>query len=105
MYLVFRNWNIYIIYLINHDIYLGSIDKSPNSTQNTLRENEIRKRQSTPVQLYDPWGKPGAGAPISTSDGSIRTHRNVVRFIIILYILYFKSNHIVFIELVKEEQQ
>ena len=63
---------------------------SPISTLSTSRrEEELRKHQSTPIQIYDPWGKPGAGAPVNNSDGGVRTHRNVVCICFIFTILPF----------------
>jgi len=56
------------------------LDSSHDTSGNTLdtsREDEIRRLQARPVEIYDPWGKPGAGAPTSTEDGKVRTHRNV----------------------------
>lgn len=48
----------------------------PNRLQQSLessRQDEIRKKQSTPSEEYNPWGRPGAGAPMKTGTGNIRS--------------------------------
>jgi len=60
------------------NVLIDRVGFSPNATPESPRQDAIRKKQATPFQIYDPWGKPGAGAPTSNADGNIRTHRNVV---------------------------
>jgi len=48
----------------------------PNRLHQSLessRQDEIRKKQSTPSEEYNPWGRPGAGAPMKTGTGNIRS--------------------------------
>ena len=53
------------------------------------RTEEIRKYQKTPDTEYNPWGKPGGGAPLK--DGCGRLDKKITTYVSFKYTLRLKK--------------